>query len=101
MASANAIARIERWALMVGVGTSIVMVGRWSGVADTNMDHVQKALDNKTEEHKTINGKLDKLADEVGDLNGEVKGLSAAIANQRNARDSDRFVPEDRREAQR
>jgi len=101
MASANAIARIERWALMVGVGTSIVMVGRWSGVADTNMDHVQKALDNDTEEHKTINGKLDKLADEVGDLNGEVKGLSAAIANQRNARDSDRFVPEDRREAQR
>ncbi|MGD0141261.1 MAG: hypothetical protein ABSD28_20575 [Tepidisphaeraceae bacterium] len=101
MASANAIARIERWALMVGVGTSIVMVGRWSGVADTNMDHVQKALDNNTEEHKTINGKLDKLADEVGDLNGEVKGLSAAIANQRNARDSDRFVPEDRREAQR
>jgi len=101
MASANAIARIERWALMVGVGTSIVMVGRWSGVADTNMDHVQKALDNNTEEHKTINGKLDKLADEVGDMNGEVKGLSTAIANQRNAQDSDRSMPEDRREAQR
>ena len=101
MSSDNTIARIERWALIVGVGTSIVMVGRWSGVADTNMDHVQKALDNNTEEHKTINGKLDKLADEVGDLNGEVKGLSAAIANQRNARDSDCFVPEDRREAQR
>jgi len=101
MSSDNTIARIERWALIVGVGTSIVMVGRWSGVADSNMAHVQKALDNNTEEHKTINGKLDKLTDEVGDLNGEVKGLSTAIGIRRNAQDLDRFVPEDRREAQR